>query len=69
MKYLIRMFQHNEEQAFEEYEFDQLPYMPRIGETVFVGNFSYIVTNIESSFDDIESSQFMINYTVREVCC
>lgn len=69
MKYLIQMIKYNEEQAFEKYEFDQLPYMPRIGETVFVGDISYIVTDIESSFDDLESNLFVINYTVREVCC
>ena len=68
MKYLIRLFRYNEEEVFEEYEFDHLPYMPRIGETLSVGDIFYIVTEISSGFDQLSNGQFMIDYTIREVC-
>lgn len=67
MKYKIRLFQYNEDEVFTEYEFDHLPYMPRINEIMTVDNISYVVTEIISSFDQLSDGQFMIDYTIREV--
>lgn len=67
MKYKIRLFQYNEDEVFTEYEFDRLPYMPRIGEEMTVYDVPYIVTAITSSFDQLSDGQFMIDYTIREV--
>lgn len=67
MKYLIRLFLYGEDEVFEEYNFDHLPYMPRIGETLDVYDTPYIVTEIQSSFDQANENQFMIDYTIREV--
>lgn len=68
MKYLIRLFQYNEEEVFTEYEFDHLPYMPRVNEIMTVENVHYVVTEIVSSFDQLSDGQFMIDYTICEVC-
>lgn len=68
MKYLIRLFRYGEEEVFEEYEFEHLPYMPRIGESLSAGDIPYIITEISSSFDQLSEGQFMIDYTIREVC-
>lgn len=68
MKYLIRLFRYGENEVFTEYEFDHLPYMPRIGEKIDVYNTPYAVTEIISSFDQLGNGQFMIDYTIREVC-
>ena len=67
MKYKIRLFQYNEDEVFTEYEFDHLPYMPRINEIVTVDYIPYVVTEIISSFDQPSDGQFMIDYTIREV--
>ena len=67
MKYKIRLFQYNEDEVFTEYEFDHLPYMPRINEIVTVDDIPYVVTEIISSFDQLSDGQFMIDYTIREV--
>lgn len=67
MKYLIKLFQYNEDEVFTEYEFDHLPYMPRIGEIMTVDDVPYVVTEIISSFDQLSNGQFMIDYTIREV--
>lgn len=67
MKYLIRLFIYGEDEGFTEYNFDHLPYMPRIGETLDVYDTPYIVTEIQSSFDQLNDGQFMIDYTIREV--
>lgn len=67
MKYLIRLFLYNENEVFTEYEFDHLPYMPRIGENITIDDELYIVTEITSSFDKLNTEQFMIDYTIREV--
>lgn len=67
MKYKIRLFQYNEDEVFTEYEFDHLPYMPRINEIMTVDDVSYVVTEIVSSFDQLSDGQFMIDYTIREV--
>lgn len=67
MKYLIRLFQYNENEVFTEYEFDHLPYMPRVNEIMTVGDVTYVVTEIVSSFDQLSDGQFMIDYTIREV--
>ena len=67
MKYKIRLFQYNEDEVFTEYEFDHLPYMPRIGENMIVDDIPYVVTEIVSSFDQLSDGQFMIDYTIREV--
>lgn len=67
MKYKIRLFQYNEDEVFIEYEFDHLPYMPRINEIVTVDDIPYVVTEIISSFDQPSDGQFMIDYTIREV--
>ena len=68
MKYKIRLFQYNEDEVFTEYEFDHLPYMPRVNEIMTVDNIPYVVTEINSSFDQLSDGQFMIDYTIREVC-
>ena len=68
MKYLIRLFTSEDEPVFKMYEFEQLPYMPRIGEEMTVYDVPYIVTAISSSFDQLSDGQFMIDYTIREVC-
>lgn len=68
MKYIIRLFRFNEYEVYEQYEFDHLPYMPRIGEEMAVHDELYIVTAISSSFDQTSGGQFMIDYTIREVC-
>lgn len=68
MKYKIRLFQYNEDEVFTEYEFDHLPYMPRVNEIMTVDNIPYVVTEIISSFDQLSGGQFMIDYTIREVC-
>lgn len=68
MKYKIRLFQYNEDEVFTEYEFDHLPYMPRVNEIMTVGDVPYVVTEIVSSFDQLSDGQFMIDYTIREVC-
>ena len=67
MKYLIRLFQYNENEVFTEYEFDHLPYMPRVNEIMTVDDVPYVVTEIASSFDQLSNGQFMIGYTIREV--
>lgn len=67
MKYIIRLFQYNEDEVYEQYEFDHLPYIPRIGEEMTVYDVPYIVTAISSSFDQLSDGQFMIDYTIREV--
>lgn len=67
MKYKIRLFQYNEDEVFTEYEFDHLPYMPRINEIMTVDDVPYVVTEIVSSFDQLSDGQFMIDYTIREV--
>ena len=67
MKYLIRLFLYGEKEVFEKYEFDHLPYMPRVGETITVGNMSYEVMGIISSFDQLSNGQFMIDYILHEV--
>lgn len=67
MKYLIRLFLYGEDEVFEEYNFNRLPYMPRIGETLDVYDTPYIVTEIQSSFDQLSNGQFVIDYTIREV--
>lgn len=67
MKYKIRLFQYNEDEIFTEYEFDHLPYMPRVNEIITVDDVSYVVTEIVSSFDQLSDGQFMIDYTIREV--
>ena len=67
MKYLIRLFRYNENEVFEEYEFDHLPYMPRIDENMIVDDVPYVVTEIVSSFDQLNNGQFIIDYTIREV--
>lgn len=68
MKYKIRLFQYNEDEVFTEYEFDHLPYMPRINEIMTVDDIPYVVTEIISSFDQLSDGQFMIDYIIREVC-
>ena len=68
MKYLIRLFRYGENEIFKEYEFEHLPYMPRIGEIVDVNDVPYVVTEIHSSFDQVSGGRFMIDYTIREVC-
>ena len=68
MKYKIRLFQYNEDEVFTEYEFDHLPYMPRVNEIMTVDNIPYVVTEITSSFDQLSDGQFMTDYTIREVC-
>lgn len=67
MKYKIRLFQYNEDEVFTEYEFDHLPYMPRVNEIMTVDDVPYVVTEIVSSFDQLSDGQFMIDYTIREV--
>ena len=67
MKYLIRLFQYNEDEVFTEYEFEHLPYMPRVNEIMTVEDVPYVVTEIVSSFDQLSNGQFMIDYTIREV--
>ena len=67
MKYLIRIFVYNEEEVFTEYEFEHLPYMPRVNEIMTVEYVPYVVTEIISSFDQLSNGQFMIDYTIREV--
>lgn len=67
MKYLIRLFLEADEKVYETYEFDHLPYMPRIGETITVGDMPCEVMEIISSFDKLSNGQFMIDYTIREV--
>ena len=67
MKYLIRLFQYNEDEVFTEYEFEHLPYMPRVNEIMTVEDVPYVVTEIISSFDQLSNGQFMIDYTIREV--
>ncbi len=67
MKYIIRLFRYNEDEVYEQYEFDHLPYMPRIGEEMTVYDVPYIVTGVSSSFDQINDGQFMIDYTIRGV--
>lgn len=67
MKYKIRLFQYNEDEVFKEYEFDHLPYMPRVNEIMTVDDVPYVVTEIISSFDQLSDGQFMIDYTIREV--
>lgn len=67
MKYLIRIFVYNEEEVFAEYEFDHLPYMPRVNEIMTVEDVPYVVTEIVSSFDQLSNEQFIIDYTIREV--
>lgn len=67
MKYKIRLFQYNEDEVFIEYEFDHLPYMPRVNEIITVDDVPYVVTEIISSFDQLSDGQFMIDYTIREV--
>lgn len=67
MKYRIRLFQYNEDEVFTEYEFDHLPYMPRIGENIIIDDVCYVVTEVYSSFDQLSDGQFMIDYTIREV--
>lgn len=67
MKYKIRLFQYNEDEVFTEYEFDHLPYMPRVNEIMTVDDVPYVVTEIISSFDQLSDGQFMIDYTIREV--
>lgn len=67
MKYIIRLFRYNENEVYEQYKFDHLPYIPRIGEEMTVYNVPYIVTAISSSFDQLSDGQFMIDYTIREV--
>lgn len=68
MKYKIRLSQYNEDEVFTEYEFDHLPYMPHVNEIMTVDNIPYVVTEINSSFDQLSDGQFMIDYTIREVC-
>ena len=68
MKYLIRLFLEADSQVYETYEFDHLPYMHRIGETITVGETPCEVMEIISSFDQLSNGQFMIDYTIREVC-
>lgn len=68
MKYLIRLFQYNEDKVFTEYEFEHLPYMPRVNEIMMVDDVSYVVTETISSFDQLSNGQFMIDYIIREVC-
>lgn len=67
MKYKIRLFQYNEDEVFTEYEFDHLPYMPRVNEIMTVDDVPYVVTEIASSFDQLSDGQFMVDYTIREV--
>lgn len=67
MKYLVRLFQYNEDEVFTEYEFEHLPYMPRVNEIMTVDDVPYVVTEIISSFDQLSNGQFMIDYTIREV--
>ena len=61
MKYLVRLFQYNEDEVFTEYEFEHLPYMPRVNEIMTVEDVPYVVTEIVSSFDQLSNGQFMIN--------
>ena len=67
MKYLIRIFLDAEDEVFTEYEFDHLPYMPRVGETIAVGDMSCKVMEIISGFDQLSNGQFMIDYILHEV--
>lgn len=67
MKYLIRLFLCGEDEVFTEYEFDHLPYVPRVNEIMTVDDVPYVVTEIVSSFDQLSNGQFMIDYTIREV--
>lgn len=67
MKYLIRLFQYDEDKVFTKYEFEHLPYMPRVNEIITVDDVPYVVTEIISSFDQLSNGQFMINYTIRGV--
>lgn len=68
MKYLIRLFTSEDEPVFKMYEFEQLPYMPRIGEIIDVFDSPYEVTKICSSFERLNDGEFMIDYIIREVC-
>ena len=68
MKYLIRLFLEADSQVYETYEFDHLPYMPNANEIMTVDDVPYVVTEIISSFDQLSNGQFMIDYTIREVC-
>ena len=67
MKYLVKLFQYNEDEVFTEYEFEHLPYMPRVNEIMTVEDVPYVVTEIISSFDQLSNGQFIIDYTIREV--
>lgn len=67
MKYLIRLFLEADEKVYETYEFDHLPYMPRIGETITVGDMPCEVMEIISSFDQLSNGQFMVDYMLHEV--
>ena len=73
MKYTIRLFLYNDEIVFKEYEFDQMPYMPKIGETISIEdengvNSYYIVKDILASFDQVYKDNYMVDYTIQEVC-
>lgn len=67
MKYLIRIFIEADDKVFETYEFDHLPYMPRVGETITVDDVPYKVMEIISSFDQLNDGRFVIDYMLHEV--
>lgn len=72
MKYTIRLFIYGDEIVFKEYNFNQLPYMPRVGEIVTVSNeyginSFYIVKDIVSSFDITSEDNCTVDYTIQEV--
>lgn len=67
MEYLVRIFNDLEAKPFAKYEFDELPYCPRIGEELSEGNQQYTVLNVSSSFEPLIDNQYMIDYYVEEV--
>lgn len=67
MEYLVRIFDDIEAKPIAEYELDELPYCPRIGEQLSEGNQQYTVLNVSSSFEPLQNNQYMIDYYVEEV--
>lgn len=70
MNYIIRIFLYNdetgEERYHESYVFQNLPYIPRIGESIAVGPEVYLVTDIISSFDLTPDRNHLIYITVAK---
>ena len=62
MKYTLRFFTHHgdEEEFLQEYEFDEMPYIPRKKDLISIDREYYLVRRVSTDYDDEKNQWFEI---------